>query len=380
MPEDLTDRKCCHKCHTTVTGKRKLSKCARCHSITYCGLECQRADWPRHREFCIPVMVTDIPGRGLGLVASKNFKMGELIFKESAIISVRANSPGGRYVVTMEMALALKEQIKNLSEEQESKFYQLTPGEGYCNLNKFEIGHRANCLQEVMIMFSHCTYNSNDDRLKLFINSAFMNHSCAPNTTMLSISDTGTEVEFRAIKDISKGEEVTHSLMTGTNFISQFEMKKSLQEKYRLDCNCPVCSGEIPNQDEIRSEIGPIINCLPQLSYKQTQIPRTDWRVNVSRLERAIDLTKQLYIGDVFSRGQTLVDIVAAAQLAREPVLLKKALATLKDQLAACGLDGCFKGFENLKNEVERWSEEVKSGRQPTKEEVDCFCQLSSDD
>ena len=126
MPENLTDRRCCHKCNMTVTGKRKLSKCSRCHSITYCGQECQREDWPRHREYCIPVMVAEIPGKGLGLVASKNFKKGELIFKEDAIISIRSNSPHPRHTVfTMEMALELKEQMKNLSDEQRSKFYKL---------------------------------------------------------------------------------------------------------------------------------------------------------------------------------------------------------------------------------------------------------------
>jgi len=325
-------------------------------------------------------MVTEIPGRGLGLVASKNFKKGELIFKESAMISVRANSPGGRHHVTLEMALALKEQIMNLSEEQASKFYKLTPKEGYFNSNRIEIGHRANCIRELMIMYSYCNYNNINDQLTLLLNSAFVNHSCAPNTTMFANHEPESKVEIRAIKDISKGEEVTHSIITNTNFTSQVEMKESLLRKYRLDCNCPVCSGEISNQDEIRSEIGSIINSLPQLIHKQTPRPQTDWRVDVSRLERAIDLTKQLYIGDVFNRGQTLVDIAVAAQLARESVLLKKALATLKAQAAAWGLDGRFTEFEDLMKEVERWSEDVKSGRQPTKEEVDCFCQLSSDD
>ena len=129
-------------------------------------------------------------------------------------------------------------------------------------------------------------------------------------------------------------------------------------------------------------EIGLIINSLPQLIYKQSQIPHIfmDWRVNVSRLERAIDLLKQLYIGDAFSRCQTLVDIAAGAQLAREPVLLMKALTTHKEQVSAWGLDGRLDDFEDLLKEVERWSEEIKSGRRPTKAEVDCFCKFSSDD
>ena len=39
--EPMTNRQECYKCHKTVTGKKKLSKCGKCHAITYCGVECQ---------------------------------------------------------------------------------------------------------------------------------------------------------------------------------------------------------------------------------------------------------------------------------------------------------------------------------------------------
>ena len=60
MPESLTDRNTCHTCQKH--RKKKLSKCKSCHAITYCGLECQAVDWPRHSDNCVPVMVTQIPG------------------------------------------------------------------------------------------------------------------------------------------------------------------------------------------------------------------------------------------------------------------------------------------------------------------------------
>ena len=378
MPETVTDRQCCHKCHKTVTGKRKLSKCARCHSITYCGQECQREDWPRHSKYCIPVMITEIPGKGHGLVASKNFKKGELIFKEDAIISIRSNSPSqGHTVVTLEMALALKEQLKNLSDEQRSKFYKLKPKQGYCDQNKIEIGYMANCLDELVIMYSYSKFSHRNDLLKLFVNCAFMNHSCAPNATLFQNLASGLEVV--ASKDISKGEEISHCFIIGTNFISQRKMKASLKKKYHFDCNCTVCTGEVPNQDEIRSELAPIMNSLPQVILKETgrQPRQTAWRVNVSRLERAVDLSKQLYIGDVFNRVQTLVDLVIAAQLAREPVLLMKTMDTFKDQIA--GFEGRYREFNDLMKEVERWSVDFKLKSQPSKDEVECFFQLSSD-
>ena len=80
--EPITDRQTCFKCNKTADGKKKLSKCNGCHAITYCCKECQKEDWPRHAWNCVPVMVTEVPGKGQGLVAARDIKMGELIFTD----------------------------------------------------------------------------------------------------------------------------------------------------------------------------------------------------------------------------------------------------------------------------------------------------------
>ena len=80
MPETLTNRNRCHKCDKTGKRKKdKLSKCGKCQAITYCSRECQVEDWSRHKDNCVPVMVTEIPGKGRGLVAAKDLKQGELL-------------------------------------------------------------------------------------------------------------------------------------------------------------------------------------------------------------------------------------------------------------------------------------------------------------
>ena len=84
----VTDRQQCFQCHKTVTGKKKLSKCSRCQAITYCGKECQLGDWARHKYNCIPVMVTEIEGKGRGLVAARDIKMGEVLFLDKTVIKL----------------------------------------------------------------------------------------------------------------------------------------------------------------------------------------------------------------------------------------------------------------------------------------------------
>ena len=88
--EPMKDRKCCSVCKKTAKekGKKVLLTCVKCHAITYCGVECQREDWERHEWNCVPVMVTEIPGKGRGLVAATDIEKGELIFQDKPAIIV----------------------------------------------------------------------------------------------------------------------------------------------------------------------------------------------------------------------------------------------------------------------------------------------------
>ena len=64
------------QCYTCHKKKKKLSKCSSCHAISYCWRKCQKVDWPRHKENCVPVMVTEVGEKGRGLVAARDIKMG----------------------------------------------------------------------------------------------------------------------------------------------------------------------------------------------------------------------------------------------------------------------------------------------------------------
>ena len=57
------------------------------------------ADWPRHKMFCLPVMVKEMGEKGRGLVASRDFKVGDLIFNDKLVVSSTI-SPVGYYNVT----------------------------------------------------------------------------------------------------------------------------------------------------------------------------------------------------------------------------------------------------------------------------------------
>ena len=95
--------------------------CGGCKAITYCGRECQVRDRPRHAWNCVPVMVTEIEGKGRGLVAARDIKMGELIFKDKASIKIvvdyHCGAPGS---YTIEDLL---DQLEDLPTEAKLQFY-----------------------------------------------------------------------------------------------------------------------------------------------------------------------------------------------------------------------------------------------------------------
>ena len=185
MPEyyiqPVTNRQECFQCHKTVTGKRKFSKCSRCHAITYCGKECQVADWKRHSWNCVPVMVTEYEGKGRGLVAAKDVKMGELLFIDKLAIQMPLDKFGLPDSGAVE---SLMKQIKKLPSEARKLFYQMKPtSDPFINL-----AANGNGSEELKILINNG--NEVESEWELFLNIALLNHSCAPNAFIGSLQPT----------------------------------------------------------------------------------------------------------------------------------------------------------------------------------------------
>merc|ERR1739838_1083819 len=90
-----------------------------------------------------------------------------------------------------------------------------------------------------------------DELLILFLNVALINHSCSPNANSETIQKDGEPWdEIRAIRDISKGEEVTTCVIPMVGCNSQ-ERRAKIKECFQFDCKCCVCTGIIPNQEDI---------------------------------------------------------------------------------------------------------------------------------
>lgn len=44
----------CNHCGRQAQGKGVFKRCGRCRQSAYCSPVCQRADWPKHKQWCVP--------------------------------------------------------------------------------------------------------------------------------------------------------------------------------------------------------------------------------------------------------------------------------------------------------------------------------------
>ena len=59
-----------------------------CGAVKYCSSTCQKADWKLHKPRCPKYKITDIPGKGRGLMATRRIKVGEVILEEAPLLCV----------------------------------------------------------------------------------------------------------------------------------------------------------------------------------------------------------------------------------------------------------------------------------------------------
>ena len=346
--EPMTDRQTCFKCNKTVTGKKKLSKCSRCHAITYCGKECQVADWPRHSWNCVPVMVTEIPGKGRGLVAARDIKKGEKIFTDYALIKL---PPVPKGLPDIQHYLkSLKKQFKNMHDEAKSQFLKLNSEEFHTHTYRTVASITSQRDYKIFKLYMRNSTESTEGSTTFFLNYALINHSCAPNAYDIikksrnPEEDDDKRVELRAIKNISKGEEINNFYFSDVKKFgsTQRKWKAEIKKDLGFDCKCPVCLGQLPCQEKTLKK-------LIELHNKLDPTP-SDWERDAGIRDRIVDLTLQLYMGKHTEKIVALQNLAFSGHNAGNLGLVRKAQDKLKQMSEDTKLDW----IQGLLNDMER--------------------------
>ena len=295
MPEIRKNAKSkCYKCKKVYGKNQHKCKVCKCHSITYCGEECQREDWPRHIDNHVTVMVKDYGEKGQGLVAAKVIKMGGLILTDKAVVA-------------------------NDDIDLESFGYTLTYDAARLLINQ-----------------------------RILKDISLLNHSCAPNAAIgLLDGESNREpekrFELRAIKDISKEEEVT---ICYRRYHFHSVMRQIIQEEFGFDCKCPELSGEVPNQDDIARKITDILISSYKRSKESDEMTLSDWTRRAISYGAIVELAKPVYMGRPEGKMVELMIFLRAAAKARKPALIEKAVDRIKELAEKTGLEvfkKCYK-------------------------------------
>ena len=384
MPEyyiqPVTNRQECYTCHKVVTGKKKPSKCAKCHAITYCSKECQVVDWPRHGWNCVPVMVTEIPGKGRGIVAARDIRIGELIFIDKPVIEVN----GTEWKKNRKSeAVSLVKKIENLPSEAKLQFY-LLKGSGE-NSYQDLLSSVGDVEAAVSLTFKNARISNQKDLSRsLYLNVALVNHSCAPNSDygrIIEKDENGklyNRMETRAIKNISKGEEVTYCYFGEINKLCcQSQIRKMfVKNDFGFDCNCCVCSVPDKDQEKIALELlDQFQNLVPTGTKNFYRKDLSDWARDAEKLDQINDLIQEFKLGNLEVKWRVMISLVKTAQLARDKALVNKGLNMLKSFCEDVQIEKVVLVYEKLEKDLAQWSKNLKSKKAPRRNEIEFFLQ-----
>ena len=170
--------------------------------------------------------------------------------------------------------------------------------------------------------------------------------------------DAERRFELRAVKDISKEEEVTIFYPTQNRLPwLHVHMKETIQEDFGFDCKCPVCSGEVTNQDDIMLKILDIaISNGLESQQSEDEMTLLDWTRLAHALEAIVEASKSLYMGREEAKMQYYMLFFRAVVKIKNQDLLDKALGGFKELAEKTGfevLKELNKEFENLREGIE---------------------------
>ena len=165
--------------------------------------------------------VKGVPGKGLGVLAERDFSPGEEIISESVTIlcsrgrGVETGSP------TAEQARQIYQNYNRLSSVDKFRVKSL-----YC------MGERS-----ILNIFSTNSFTITSKYCGLFVKISRINHACDPNACY---NNNGSlEKVVTALREINKGEEITISYITN-NWDVRSERRSALSS-WGFTCQCAVC-------------------------------------------------------------------------------------------------------------------------------------------
>jgi hypothetical protein len=180
-------------------------------------------------------VISDVPGRGKGLVASEDIPKGTRILSEEPVITI----PEGQWGIES-LKTHISQQVESLSERQRQSFLSL-----------YNLYPDGNIVEQSLGIFrtNGLPIEAQGIGGGIFLEACRINHAC-DNNAQKHWNQHIKRHTIHALRDISKGEEITISYL-GLDSSREVRQNK-LQEKFGFLCSCRLCS--LPTEQSQESD------------------------------------------------------------------------------------------------------------------------------
>ena len=179
--------------------------------------------------------IRDVPGKGKGLIATKDIPKGTRIISESPIIAI-----SGRYIADIrQLDARVHQELVGLPGEQQLEFYLMDNAYLYTSsAEKLRGIFRTNALP----------MGEDLDTGGIFLNACRINHACDHNAVNFWNSNIGSQLPngenpgqltIHSARDIQKGEEITISYLSSLR--NRQARQEELKENFNFTCSCQLC-------------------------------------------------------------------------------------------------------------------------------------------
>ena len=141
--------------------------------------------------------------------------------------------------------------------------------------------------------------------------------------------------------------------------------KTAIKKTLGFDCKCPVCLGQVPGQEKTVKKLIDL--------HKKLNPTASDWKKEAGLWSRIVDLTLELNIGQPREKTKALESLAVFSHLARDKVLVKKAMTKWREYAKEIKDEIIQSNFEVYEEGLAKWSPEFNSNKAPEKTEIDFF-------
>lgn len=205
-----------------------------CRLASYCSKDCQAQDWPLHLALCPPFTISQVPGKGRGLVATRRLRTGATVLREKPIISLPTSQEDPLKLLKLFTALP------SLHKNRVLEFYDFM-GKDTCE-------DSAELMAKLVRIVKFNSIKSEEDEepsKNLYFSASLINHSCAPN--LVWYPEQGHLVA-RLLVPVRKGGELTVCYFpcplaryTRGEGCPTRDQRRRLLAPYRFHCRCALC-------------------------------------------------------------------------------------------------------------------------------------------